>query len=227
MTKRRTLVLSILLVFFGYFTSFGQNFEGTVEFKVKATGDMADQLQQMMPQKYTWHFKDGKFVMEMDGGMAAAMLGNRMLYNGEQSAYFINDAQKTAYEIKLDEVKDEAEPEVKVEDLKKTETIAGHKCKKYKVTVNSPKGSQVSWLWVAEDINIKPPKSNKVGQGFIYKEIKGFPLKTMTEMKELGANIIMEATKVEKKKLDPSTFEVPKDYKIKDFEELQKQMGGY
>ena len=220
--KRLLLVVALL---FSYFTSYGQYFEGVITFDVKLSGDMAEQFKPMMPNTYIWKFKDGKFVMEMNGGMMAALMGNKIVYTGEK-VYFINDAQKTAYEAKDEDKENTPEPEIKVTDLGKYETIAGYKCKKYKVTVTSERGTQTTWLWATDKIKIKPPKNPKVGQGFIFKGVEGFPLKTMTEMSEVGVVVTTIAKSVEKKSLPDSEFEVPNGYSVKPFSTLLEQMGG-
>ncbi len=230
-TMKRT-GLKILALFFILLSSgVAQDFEGTVSFDIKVTGDMAAQLQPMMPTKYTWYIKDGKYAFTQEGGMAAAMLGSKVVINPETGdSYFINDAQKTVLEIPAEAAKEAQKKnntQVKVTDLGKTETVAGHKCKKYKVVISSDQGDQTQWLWVAEDIKITPPKENvNAASGFLYKEIQGFPLKIIQEIKDYGVTMTITASEVKKGGVSDEIFEIPKNYKKKSMEDLQKEMGG-
>ncbi len=228
---KKTAVKIFILFFVLTFSGFAQNFEGKIRYDVKITGDMAAQLQPMMPSQYIWYIKDGKYAFMQEGGMAAAMIGSKVIINPNTGdSYFVNDAQKTILEISGEEAKksqEENNVKVQVNDLGKYETVSGHKCKKYKVVISSNQGDQTQWLWVAEDIKVTPPKENvSASSGFMYKELKGFPLKIVQEIKDYGITMHITASEVKKEKLDDKIFELPKGYKKKTMEEFQKEMGG-
>jgi hypothetical protein len=94
------------------------------------------------------------------------------------------------------------------------EAVAGHACKHVQLTQNA---STAIEIWMADDMGLDVGKlrgTQAVAAGMLkvleQKGVKGFPLKMKAT--HLGQTLTLETVRVEVKKLDATTFEVPKGY---------------
>lgn len=111
----------------------------------------------------------------------------------EIDSYTLYPEKKKYTEHKFSEKEAMAEKDFKIEKVKiGEETIDGHPCDKYKVTVTEKDGDKItSIVWKAKDMN-------------------GFMLRAETEDK--GAKSVVTFKKVKLGKQDPKLFVVPPDY---------------
>jgi GLPGLI family protein len=116
-------------------------------------------------------------------------------------------------------------PEVFIEYLSDTKTIAGMVCKKANIRYKNRKGEEVEQpVWYNPDF--------KLGEGFRLRDImrvanipgmdklKGFPMEFQT-IRQNGSKVQFTITKVDlQAKVDDKLFIVPKDYDVKPMSEM-------
>ena len=177
------------------------------------------------PTGTIYYFRGSDLRLEMEGGMAASMMGAILIKGDEEQAYMLKESEKKALRMKSDEddEEDESEEDVKPEITKEDEviTIQGHKCQKYKVVMSVDDNEVTQYLWVTKDIKISKPKGAKNnGNGMFVEGIDGFPLKKMTTMDMMGMSIttVETAVEVDDSKPAKSLFEIPSDWEIEDFD---------
>ena len=193
-----------------------KNFQGIVTFKFDARGNA--------PNTFTYYLKGDKARMEMQMPGQAQMMGK---------AAFIIDAGKREMITLIPQMKmymqmsmppmdstgysgnaDDGEKPVKVGD---TEVILGHKCDHWKI--NDENGGTVD-LWNAKGFGnfMMPGMGGMPGGGRQPQWMKDmmsqgfFPLKVVVTKKDGTTDMSMVATKIEKKDLSTSLFEIPSGY---------------
>lgn len=116
-------------------------------------------------------------------------------------------------------------PEVFIEYLGDTKTIAGMVCKKANIRYKNRKGEEVEqFVWYSPDF--------KLGEGFRLRDVmrvanipgmdklKGFPMEFETT-RQNGSKVHFTVTKVElNAKVDDKVFIIPKDYDVKPMSEM-------
>lgn len=225
--KKLFFLLTAFLILFAANSQAQKKFEGKIKFETKYMGEGADQMAAFAPTGTTYYFRGSDLRLEMEGGMAAAMMGAILVKGDEEQAYMLKDSEKKALRMKSDEddeeEEEEDEDEVKPEITKEDEviTIQGHKCQKYKVVMTMDENEVTQYLWVTKDIKISRPKGAKNnGNGMFVDGIDGFPLKKMTTMDMMGMSIttIETAVEIDDSKPTKSLFEIPSDYEVEDFD---------
>lgn len=212
-----TLIIAICLV--GSIVA--QNFNGHIQFEIDYKGSGVEQFKAMLPNSYDYYFLNGDMMMRINGGMAAAMMGDFIVYGKAGEAYMVKHTESKAYKIegdKNDKKKEGEESDVKVEDTGETMEIMGYTCKKYKVT----SGDATQYMYVAEELKIsKPKKAADLGSGgsMFVDKIEGFPLKMEMTMNQGGMTItmVMTAVDVDDSKPSKDLFEIPGSYQIAEF----------
>jgi hypothetical protein len=195
-----------------------QQFEGRIVFGISVEGKGADQMAAFMPTSYEYLMADGNMRMKMNGGMSAAMMGDVVVLGEEEKVYMVKDADKTAYLMPSDDEEENDVSDTQVEKMNETAEIAGYTCEKYKVTMKteSPPGNTTQFMWVTKDLKVGRPKGAEKSNGSLFVAgVEGFPMKV--ETKTMGMTMIMTVEEVEKKSVPASTFEIPSDYEVKDF----------
>lgn len=222
----KRIYLAIILSLLSTGALFSQNFNGHIQFELDYKGSGVEQFKAMMPNSYDYFFLNGDMMMRINGGMAAAMMGDFIVYGKAGEAYMVKHSESKAYKMNADDAKksDTGEKaDVKVEDTGETVEILGYTCKKYKVTSTSGDGAgQSQYLYATEELKIsKPKKASDLGStGSMFSDkVKGFPLKVEMTMNQAGMTItmIMTAVKIDDSKPDKGLFEIPDSYKIADF----------
>ncbi|MCB9230417.1 MAG: DUF4412 domain-containing protein [Bacteroidia bacterium] len=221
--KKLFFTLTAFLLLFAASTQAQNKFEGKVVFETKYMGEGVDQFAAFMPSGMTYYFKGSDLRLEMNGGMAAAMMGAILVKGDEGVSYMLKESEMVAYKIKKEDGEDDEEMEAKPTITKEDEviTIQGHKCQKYKVVMVTEGNEVTQYLWVAEDIKVKKPKGAKdTGNTILIEGIDGLPLKKMTTMDMMGMSFTSVETcvKLDTGKQDKSLFEVPSNYKVEDFD---------
>ena len=220
-------ILSIIIAVFTLTGSvFAQgNFSGQITYELDYKGQGVEAFKSMLPGSYDYFFRDGDMLFRMNGGMAAAMMGDFVVFGKQGEAYMVKHAESTAYRMDSDADKGKEEVDnagLKVEDTGETADILGYKCKKYKITLEDDEAKGTQYMWVTDKLNIAKPKgAGKVSStGAMFSEkIKGFPLKVEMTMNQAGMVItmVMTATNIDDSKPEKSLFQIPDSYKIKEF----------
>ena len=192
-----------------------QEFEGKITFKLSYGGDAAAQMQAMAPSGIVYQTRDGNTRFEMQGGMAAMMLGTFIVHAKDEAMYVLKDSEKKAYKMPLDGNQG-TDTKPKVTKLKETLKIQGYKCQKYKVETTIQGQPMVQHVWAAKDIKMIKPKAKGAAGNLYIEGVEGFPLKIEADSKIMGMSITTTtiATEVDTKKPNKSNFEVPKGYTV-------------
>lgn len=192
-----------------------QEFEGKITFKLTYGGDAAAQMQAMAPNGIVYQTRDGNTRFEMQGGMAAMMLGTFIVHAKDEAMYVLKDSEKKAYKMPLDGNQG-TDTEPKVTKLKETIKIQGYKCQKYKVETTIQGQPMTQYVWAAKDIKMIKPKAKGAAGNLYIEGVEGFPLKIEADSKIMGMSITTTtiATEVDTKKPNKSNFEVPKGYTV-------------
>lgn len=202
------------------------SFEGSVTMKVKLTGEGADQFAAFMPESYKYYFLGEDLRFEINGGIAAMMMGNMIVKQEEKIMYMVKETEKTAYKIPIgddDDETDEEDSDISVEKTSETKKILGYTCTKY--LLKSKDADQE--VWATEEISLKSKNDQAASGGLFNGFVPGAILETSSEMKGDGMDGIimtMTASEISTVKPDASLFEVPEGYEIVDssLEELFK-----
>ncbi|MCG9912398.1 MAG: DUF4412 domain-containing protein [Flavobacteriales bacterium] len=202
-----------------------QNFEGQITFKMEVKGENAALFAAMMPNSMDLFFLNGESMIRNNGGMMAGRIGD-IVTKKDGSTYMVLHKKKTVYKMGKEDTKTSAEfkPVITREG---EETVKGYKCTKYLVKFPSKedaKGELYQYLWATKDIDVAKPQTVGSSSNMFLKEIEGFPVKvdqyiTMSQMGGMTINTEMTLEKIEQKKPDASLFEIPKKYKMEDFDE--------
>jgi hypothetical protein len=113
----------------------------------------------------------------------------------------------------------------KIEKTGKNDVVAGYSCEIWNVTSEGKKAEicaaeGITWLDVG-DLGLTSPELTVAA---VTTEANRFPLRVVSYDAYGKEELRMEATKVEKKKLDDARFVVPPDYKVM---EMPALMGGF
>jgi hypothetical protein len=173
-----------------------------------------DPLSAMVPKNISIKTKDSNYIVQMEGGMAAA-IGDILYLKKTNKKYSVNTSTKK-YSV-LPDKKDSLSSKAKVTATNEYEKILEYKCRKYTVETieKGKKYTQVVWASKeVKDFNINCFSDLKIGDnqsGIDFKKIEGVPLKMVITNEAL----IISLTTVElnKNAVDPSLFVIPKDYK--------------
>jgi len=113
-----------------------------------------------------------------------------------------------------------------VEKTGKKDTVAGYSCEIWNVTSEGKKSELcaaegITWIDLG-DLGVASPE---VALAAVASEANRFPLRVITFDAKGAEELRMEATKVDKKKLDDARFNVPPDYKVVDMSALMNMPG--
>lgn len=212
----KKLLFTFLMAMSLTLTGFAQEqFQGTLTYGFKFMGEGVEQMEAFLPTAYTFQVRKSDMLMEIEGGMAAMMMGKILVLGKKGETYMLKDADKTAYSMnddKKEEEAEEGEPTVEKED--ETIEILGYECQKYKVTKSTPEGEVVQYVWVTDKLAFPETKggtaSGGMGAGMAIKGIKGLPLKTMVNQGPMTVTLTATALQIES--LDKNLFKIPKGY---------------
>lgn len=213
----------LLLLIFAMNTSptFGQKtktFEGQISYTISLQGDgpEVNMARNVMPTRCVYVLKNGSFLVEQLGGMAA--VGGTFIYNQVLDKAFVkNDAYKTVTIIHQ-EVERSVVPILK--RTEKTKVIAGYPCVAFAFQFDdgaSGKGE----IWVAESLKVKYKpnfNANTPLDNRLLAVLPGFPLAMTFFMDNFQMDLVADT--VNEKRIDDKLFELPSDYKLIDLTEL-------
>jgi hypothetical protein len=203
--------------------SFGGDFEGEITMN-------ATRAQGSGPSQLVFGIKKPKYRVDATGNVQT---DNPMLAGGasllldppQKKGWALIPAQKKAVVIDFDKMKASRvpgvntgpgtkanEPPPKVEKTGKKETIAGYDCEIWYVTDNKGQRAEMCMAegitWV--DLGDLGWSSPEMTLGAVATGANRFPLRIVS------GSVRLEATKIEKKKLEDARFVVPPDYQVID-----------
>jgi len=203
-------IIYITCFFLFQFTLKAQkNFEGIITFKREfrdKTGKISqEQAKQFMGDKQVYYLKKNKYMSEANG-----ILKMKTFYNGNDTLFM-----KTSMDDSLiyTNVTDADEEKVISHSFSNVnETIAGVKCKLLIVKTN--KG--IRKYYYSNDVKIKSKyyENHKLGLWNYFMKMTngGISIKSISDLEDSYSSI--EAISIERKKLNDSIFERPKDLPI-------------
>lgn len=206
----KKLFFSALFAFTGILIASAQSFEGVIEFKKQTTTDTVNYIYYVKGDKVRLD-EIGSKSKKVEGSFIIDLKTNTMLSLSHERKLYIEQASGTPAPVA-------GKPEVK--KTGNTKTIQGMKCTEY-IVKNAEEKVQVTY-WLADnhyDFFFKLLKVlNRKDKSAVYvQQITGvdgsFPfLSSQVNLETNKEEVKMEVTKVEKKVVDASKFEVPKDY---------------
>lgn len=220
----KKLLLSVIAAATVSLSGFAQGFNGQVTYNIEVKGENAALFSAMMPKSMDLYFLDKDFMLRMNGGMTASMVGDIVTKGAEGVTYMVVHAKKTVYRIdpKKEKTEKAEKPTVTLEG---TETVKGYNCKKYLVKFAATEEQEIyQYMWCTDEIKIAKPQVDKSsGSTMFLAEIDGFPVKmdqyiTVKQMGGMTINQEMTLDKISESKPDASLFEIPKKYKQEEFD---------
>ncbi len=199
-------------------SAIAQEFEGTIQFKVKISGKEFDRYTKAFPEAIQLKIKGQNMRGKTTGGQITSLMSGFVFDGDHKTAYVLSDAFQTAFKLKSADFDQESKSQggkFEITSTGETETIAGYKCNKY-IAKDEANKTAIA-IWATEDFTIAKPTNLANLTGNIFLEgIKGFPMKTITTQNE--TNMMVEVSDVRKEPIDPSSFEIPSGYRIQDFD---------
>jgi hypothetical protein len=221
----RKVILGCVVAFlWSYSVSAQRTFKGTLEFSYGVTGEGAEMMAAFMPEKLSLKVGDNVMVMQMHGGMMAAMMG-RIVTTGYE-AYTIIDDKKIVYEMSKDDLGGEAESTPDYQLISgEQKQIMGYSCKLYRYTIVDEEGNESTTdTWVTDKLKMpkmKGPLTSEGGMmGNLPTNIDGVPLEVRSTVSGANYTIVMTAITVKEETISSSDYERPKGYEVKPFSEF-------
>lgn len=199
-----------------------EKFNGTVHYELDYMGSGIEAFKGMLPNGYTFKFLNGDMLMRMEGGMAASMMGDIVHLGKKGETYMLKPSEKKALKMKSDGGEEKNSSGVSVSTTGETETIAGYKCTKYKLTTTVNGEAVTNYIWATDELKVqKPKKASGMGSGgsLFVDEIQGYPLKVQvtSNMAGMSFTMTMTADKLDNTAPSKDLFVIPSDYKVEDF----------
>ena len=215
----------------GVLSFLGGTFEGEITSQVsgKGTGKTG-------PMTMTFGIKTPKVRIDLAG---AGVQDNPMLAQGAgfiidppaKKGYMLMPAQKKAMVIDFEKAKAQRQAHPagqpgapgaisdppKIEKTGKKAVVAGYTCDEWKVTTKTSRADMcvaegIKWMDLT-DLGMSSPE---LGFAAAASDFNHFPLRVVAYDDKNVETTRMEATKIDKKKLDDSRFTVPPDYQVID-----------
>jgi GLPGLI family protein len=187
-----------------------KNFEGKITYKITYSElpEGAEMFASMLPSEMKYYIKAEKTRIEQDGAMTGSQV---MIMDSKlKMLYILMDMMGQKIVMKQDLANDPEVPEPTITNTTETKKIAGYMCNK--AIVKTEEGDMV--IFYTTEIPATHDKFNK---------IPGFPMEY--EIRQQGLVMLLQASTVEKSKLENSLFEIPEGYTEKSMEDLQKMLG--
>lgn len=201
----------VIFTVFAVSVAFAQNFQGVIKYDYKVLGEGMGGMEAMMPTGMNLTIGKKGMIVEMQGGMMAAMMGT--ILSTKDGGYMIKNEEKTVYKLdpeKETEEKDAAPSSVVKED--EVIEILGYSCQKYKTTsTGGPMGETVTYVWATDGIVFPKFSQVKGAQSMAVEGVPGTALKTSTSV--MGMTIVNTAIEISKEKPNKKLFKLPKAMK--------------
>jgi hypothetical protein len=215
-------------------------FEGVIEMKVTSLNSDG---QPEMTMTATNSIKGTSMLIETLTNVGGVTMKQATLVRGQEpnKIYMLDREKKTYTEMDLSGMVEGINRQQEEYEVKKmgNEKIQGHNC--VHVQVKMKKSNVTMDMWTTKELldwdtysrmqhNNPMLRDNSFLAALRRENAEGMALKTVTDVPNGGGKTVMEVTKLEKKALPASLFEIPKDYKksagmfgIPGMEDMMKQ----
>jgi hypothetical protein len=219
----------------------------------KFEGDITMQISKPRenPKTFTFELKPPKFRIEAPPEVAGSAANNPMMAQGlsvildtpAKKAYALIHAKKQAMVIDFAQMKNAKLPGVgiagpstpggpppdkpNIEKTGKKDTVAGYTCDIYKITQKDGRHAEaclaegIKWF----DLTDFGMQSPEMAFAASLSDMNHFPLRLVTFTAANAEESRMQATKIDKKKLEDSRFAVPPDYQVVDLAQMMQGLG--
>ncbi|MFN3939179.1 MAG: DUF4412 domain-containing protein [Chitinophagales bacterium] len=214
--KKVFFITAVLAVFHTTYTFSQKTFQGILTYKISISGGMAEMMAGMLPEKYIFEVLKNDYLLYMQGGMAADMMGKILYLDKSGIGYIIKDNEQTVYTLDMGT---EQLPITEVIATDETMEILDLMCKKFLVHSNVDGITATQTVWATDAYKLPAVKNSNgvnMASSFYFEGINGLPMRT--EMEVEGMNIAMEISDMQLKKLPKSDFKIPAGYAIKPFD---------
>jgi len=200
----------------------GGKFEGTITYNITFPNSTlpAEQLA-MFPKTSTLSVKGSNTRTE-----SVSVMGNMVEITNFEKKFTVSlldmMGKKLAIRKTMDEINKDLgkEPKPVIQITNETKDIAGYKCKKAIITVDKG-GKKTSFeTWYTNELG---GRESNFGNP-LYQDIDGMLMEFTFQ--ERTITMKYSVSKVEKKSISDSIFEIPADYKLTTEEELKTMFGG-
>ncbi len=217
-------------------------FEGVIEMKITS---LSSSGQPEMTATATNSIKGTSVLTETVTNVSGVTMKQATLIRSQEpnKVYMLDRENKTYTEMDLSGMMESARQQQEEYEVKKigNEKIQGYNC--VHIQVKMKKSNVTMDMWTTKEVldwgtysrmqqNNPALRDNNFLAALRKENADGMVLKTVTEVPNgEGAKAVMEVTKLEKKSLPASLFEIPKDYKksagmfgIPGMDDMMKQM---
>jgi hypothetical protein len=202
------------------------NFQGTIRYRVAATGQMASMMAGAMPETMEIAFLGKKMLMRMK----VPALGQEMIIltdNATGDVYRIDHTNRVIQKIKPDP-ENTRETVPQFERTSETVELAGYTCTRWNGTASSPMiGTLELTYWTTDRIKpfIDRTAARRSGSNLLNSGVEGYPLKFVTNIAALSTQITYTAESVVTTAPDAAQFELPSGYRVEEVDAASLQNG--
>lgn len=189
------------------------DFEGVITYKIRIEGSFAGLVRNLLPTDQVIKVRNTGYSRKLTGGSEPQLF---IYQHKDKNTYQINDNAKVASRFPSSKAK------ATITKTNEEAEIIGYICQKYKVEipVTGSSASVVQYVWASP--KIKSSIQKEMNDSFLgsYMGIDGFPLKVVTQLSMMGAEVEMVYTAISlaKEKVNAKELEIPAGYKVQDFQ---------
>jgi len=213
-------ILVLTTIFFSCKDGVFDKTEGVIEYKVTYPKmDKTNFMLDFMPTEMKMYFKDDKYITSVSAGMGT--FKTNFICDQTQNEFFqlvklIN--KKYALKLKGEEISATLKilPSYNIEFVDDVKEIVGYMCKKAIVTVDNESHDAFT-VYYTNEIKIKNP--NWCNQ---FAPIDGVMLEYQYEKYDVCMQF--KAKKIKFEKVKDKIFEIPTDYQLISFDEMEREM---
>jgi len=218
--KTSVAILLLISMFFSCKDGVTDKTEGVIEYKVTYPKmDKTNFMLDFMPTEMKMYFKDDKYITSVSAGMGT--FKTNFVCDQAQDEFFqlvklMN--KKYALKLKGEEIPATLQvlPSYNIEFVDDAKEILGYMCKKAIVTVNN-EGHDAFTVYYTNEIKIQNP--NWCNQ---FAPIDGVMLEYQYEKYDVCMQF--KAKKINFEKVNDKIFEIPTDYQLISFDEMEQEM---
>jgi hypothetical protein len=230
----------------GLLSFLGTDFEGEISANITSKKPGA-----APPSQVVFGIKKPKYRVDMSGGAAptntpGGAQGALLLDPPAKKGWILNPAQKMAIAVDFEKMKSMPKMNLpgmpnaprgmptnapstppKIEKTNAKDTVAGYTCEIWNITSEGKRAEAcvaegITWV----DLTDLGWSSPELTVAAVASEANRFPLRVISFDAKGVEEMRMEATKVDKKKLDDTKFVVPADYRVVDMAAMMGGLGG-
>lgn len=204
-------IFSLIVFTTLFINTYSQAFEGIIEFKKQTDFDTIS---------YVYYIKGDKIRVDEVGANYEAQGGSYLIDTKEKKIIAVSHARRLYFEQPASPVPANVKGTPEVTKTKNTKTIAGQTCTEY-IVKSKEENTQISYWLAGGNYNFFSPMvkllNRKDKSSVYFTKLTGvegmFPfLSIESAIGSKDENTRLEVTKVQKKTIPASKFEIPKGY---------------